>query len=285
MLEAAGVRSVTDAEARETLGINGQSTAELAGILFPYLSPITGERIGGRIRLDHLLPDDSGKYISEPGCHHLFFPPHVGNSLRDIRVPLVIVEAEKSALALRALADRAGQPMLPMAIGGCWGWRRKTGKRVLPDGGTEPETGPSPDFDMIVWQGRSAILAFDSNALTNSKIQQARRALTKELSRRGARVLIAEVPAIEGVNGPDDLIAVFGDDAMLRVLDSARPFETVSRFDTGEWPDPAPLGDELLSVPTIFFAELSVTHQHLLPAAMHAARPQVRTVRNLESFL
>src|ERR1700680_3237301 len=50
ILEAAGVRSVTDIEARETLGLKGD--ADLAGILFPYLSPITRERIGGRLRLN-----------------------------------------------------------------------------------------------------------------------------------------------------------------------------------------------------------------------------------------
>ena len=220
MLEAAGVRSVTDAEARERLGLHGHQGTDLGGILFPYLSPLTGVRVGGRIRLDNPLPDDGGKYISELGCRHFFFPPHVGNFLRDLKVPVVIVEAEKSALALRALADRVGRPMLPIAIGGCWGWRRKTGKRRLPNGDTEPETGPAPDLDMIVWQGRSAILAFDSNALTNPKVQQARRALVKELSRRGARVLVAQVPSVEGVNGPDDLIALHGDATMLRALDS-----------------------------------------------------------------
>ncbi len=220
-LEVAGVRFVTDAEARETLGINGHRGADLAGILFPYLSPIAGEHVGGRIRLDHSLPDDGGKYISELGCHHLFFPPHVVNFLRDVRVPAVIVEAEKSALALRALADRSRRPMLPIAIGGCWGWRRKIGKRALPEGGSEPETGPSPDFDMIAWPGRTVIVAFDSNALINPKVQQARRKLVKELFRRGARVLIAEVPAVEGVNGPDDLIAVAGDEAALSTLDAA----------------------------------------------------------------
>jgi hypothetical protein len=119
--------------------------------------------------------------------------------------------------------------MLPIAIGGCWGWRRKIGKRALPDGGAEPETGPSPDFDMIVWQGRVTILAFDSNALTNPKVQQARRALTKELSRRGARVLIAEVPAVAGVNGPDDLIAVVGDQAALCALDAALAADKAER--------------------------------------------------------
>src|ERR1700737_4272502 len=77
MLETAGVRSVTDAEGRETLGLHGYRGAELCGILFPYLSPLAGTGVGGRIRLDHPLPDD-GKYISELGCRHFFFPPRVG---------------------------------------------------------------------------------------------------------------------------------------------------------------------------------------------------------------
>jgi hypothetical protein len=172
MLIAAGVRSVTDAEARETLGIKGHRGADLGGILFPYLSPITGDRVGGRIRLDHPLPDDGSKYISEPGCRHLFFPPTPKEWLADPTVPVVIVEAEKSGLACKAVFDRAGRPMLVLAIGSCWGFRRKTGKRTSPDGHDKAETGPSPDFDMIIWQGRLTILSFDSNALTNPNVQR-----------------------------------------------------------------------------------------------------------------
>jgi putative DNA primase/helicase len=248
ILEMAGVRSVTDFEGREVLGLQGYQGADLAGILFPYLSPSTGTRVGGRIRLDCPLPD-GGKYISESGCRHFFFPPGVENFLHDLKVPVVIVEAEKSALAIRALADRAGQPMLPIAIGGCWGWRRKTGNRALPDGGVEPKTGPGPDFDLIAWQGRSTILAFDSNARTSPKVQQARHALAKELTQRGAHVLVAEVPAFDNANGPDDLIAFSGDDALLQVLDSAMPFDLVSKSTSEEWPEPAPLGDDLRQVP------------------------------------
>ena len=224
MLEAAGVRSVADADGRETLGLHGHQGADLGGILFPYLSPFTGGRVGGRIRLDHPLPGDGGKYVSEPACGHLFFPPHVAEFLHDTNIQVVIVEAEKSALALTALAARTGRKMLFIAVGGCWGWRRRTGKRPLPGGGSEPETGPSPDFDLISLQGRDVIVCFDSNASTNPDVQRALRALAKELSQRKARVTLADVPAIEGVNGPDDLLAVSGDAAALCMLDAARLF-------------------------------------------------------------
>ncbi|HEV2521804.1 MAG TPA: DUF3987 domain-containing protein [Candidatus Acidoferrales bacterium] len=266
MLETTGVRSVTDVEGREALGLQGYLGADLAGILIPYLSPSTGTRVGGRIRLDHPL-SDGGKYISESGCRHFFFPPHVEDFLHDLRLPVVIVEAEKSALAIRAFADRVGQPMLPIAIGGCWGWRRKTGNRTLPCGGAEPETGPGPDFDLVAWQGRATILAFDSNAQSNPKVQQARHAIAKELTQRGAHVLVAEVLAENNVNGPDDLIAISGDDALLRVLDSSLPFGVDSKSASEGWPEPAPLGDDLQPVP--------VFDLRLLPSSL---RPLVSDV-------
>jgi hypothetical protein len=223
MLEAAGVRSVIDTEAREGLGLCSHRGVDLSGVLFPYYSPATGERTGGRLRLDRQLSRGS-KYLSEPGCRHLFFPPGVADLLHDLTAPAVIVEAEKSALALTALAARSGRRLLVIAIGGCWGWRRGVGKRPLPDGNSEPETGPSPDFDLITWQGRPVTLAFDSNTATNSGVRKARRALAQELARRGASVLIADVPATKGVNGPDDLIAISGDESSLLMLDNARLF-------------------------------------------------------------
>jgi hypothetical protein len=224
MLEAAGVRSVTDTEAREMLGLNGHRGCDLGGILFPYVSPLTGERVGGRIRLDHSVPDIGLRYVMEKACRHLFFPPGIAKLLQDVSAPVAIVEAEKSALALQALAGRAERKLLVIATGGCWGWRRKIGNRTLPKGANTSETGPSPDLAWITWEGRSAILAFDSNASTNSDVRRARRELAQELAGRGASVLIADVPAESCSNGPDDLIAVAGDEAMVLVLDTARPF-------------------------------------------------------------
>src|ERR1700720_1524105 len=46
------------------------------------------------------------KYLSEQGCRHPFFPPLSGKELNDISVPALITEAEKSCLALMALAGR-----------------------------------------------------------------------------------------------------------------------------------------------------------------------------------
>jgi hypothetical protein len=48
-----GRRSIlSDLQAREIFGLQSHQDADLAGILFPCLSPLTGLRVGGRIRLD-----------------------------------------------------------------------------------------------------------------------------------------------------------------------------------------------------------------------------------------
>jgi hypothetical protein len=256
MIEVAGVRSVSDAEARETFAVHGHNGADLGGILFPCNHPLTGVRVGGRIRLDHLL-SDGGKYISEPNCRHLFFAPVPKEWLADASIPVLMVESEKAALALLALANRARRKLIVIALGGCWGWRRLAGKRPLPNGGSEPETGPSPDFELVFWTGRTTILAFDSNASTNPKVRKARRALAYELADRGANVHIAGVPAIEGVNGPDDLIAVSGDEAMLSVLNTARLFaecalaeaeQALSEIQADKKSDPSPAIEAIAAI-------------------------------------
>jgi Protein of unknown function (DUF3987)/Domain of unknown function (DUF3854) len=256
ILAAAEVQSVTNNEARVVLGLHGYVDADLSGILFNYLLPTTRDRVGARVRLDHPLPD-GGKYMSEKGCRHYFFPPVASEVLTNVAVPVVIVEAEKSALALFALAMRSGRPMLPVAVGGCWGWKRRTGTKLMPDGSREPETGPSPDLDLLTWSARTAIIAYDANAATNADVQAARRQIARELRARGARVLIATIPAVDGVNGPDDLIAISGDNATLEALDAATPDTDVAPF---EWPEPERIHSELPPVEPMA--------QELLPAAL-----------------
>jgi hypothetical protein len=59
-------------------------------------------------------------------------------------------------------------------------------------------TGPIPDLARIPWQKREVFIAFDSDAATNSSVQNARAALAKELRRRGAaRVRYVIIPGRE----------------------------------------------------------------------------------------
>ena len=160
-----------------------------------------------------------------PGCRHLFFPPIENiEALSDTNRQIIIVEAEKSALALTALAHRNEGTYIVIAVSGCWGWKRKKGNRLLPDGGHETETGPSPDLNLITWTKRQVHIAFDSNVKTNSDVQRARNALAKELATRGAKISFINIPEGPGINGPDDLIAQLGDEAAIHVFNERIPF-------------------------------------------------------------
>ncbi len=140
-------------------------------------------------------------------------------------------------------------PVLAMACGGCWGWRGRVGKLISTDGSTLDERGPLPDFDLIRWENRDGIICFDANAATNAKVRQARHELATELSARGGSIRVAELPPDGGVNGPDDLIARAGDEALLELLDSARPFaetaiaeasSAIAELEQGKAQSPAP---------------------------------------------
>jgi AAA domain/Domain of unknown function (DUF3854) len=222
LLEAAGVRSASDTQVRELLGVHGRTRQDLSGMVFPYRDPRDGRTLSHRVRLDS--PVDRQKYLSAQGSRTLFFAPIQGQELTDTSVPAVIVEAEKSALALSALAGRHERKLLVIAVGGVWGWRRKTGTVLSPDGNRQSVTGPSPSLDWISWTHRKTIIVFDSNVAGRRDLETARRDFAAELSRRGAHVFIATVPLGKGVNGPDDLVAVAGDAAALQMLDRAAPF-------------------------------------------------------------
>jgi hypothetical protein len=223
LLDVAGVRHSTDAATRELLGVHGRAGQDLSGIVFPYRDPRDGRVLGHRVRLDTPVVDGQ-KYLSEQGCRVLFFPPMRSSDLTDTEVPVVFVEAEKSALALKALADRNDRRELTIATGGIWGWKRRSGHELQSDGARMPVTGPSPSLDRIALEGRKVILAFDSNVVRRRDLEKARLAFAQELRTRKAQVFIASTPRRVGVNGPDDLIAVLGDESALEMLDIAAPF-------------------------------------------------------------
>ena len=222
LLAKAKIQRVNNAEARELLALNGGAHGDMSGIFFPYLSPQTGFRVGARVRRDR--PEIEGgkpknKYMSGFGDRkHLFFVPGTEPLLADLAVNIVLIEAEKSALALNAWAERAGKRILPIAMGGCSGWRGRIGKQQNAKGETVDEVGPLPD--LAVCAGRRTYLLLDANAATNPKVQSQRRDLAKALRKMKADVRVLNLPAFENVNGPDDFIAAKGDDALLALFEN-----------------------------------------------------------------
>ena len=174
LIGRAGIERVTDHEAREKYGVRG--SGDMAGIAFPYWEPITmsngRRRWYVRIRRDHPEVVDGKvekKYIAPYGDRkHFYFPP-TPELFPDVTVPIVLVEAEKSALALTAWASRVGRKILPLAMGGCYSWKGKIGLKETATGERVPEMGPIPDLG-ICRDGRKTYVALDSNCATNPKV-------------------------------------------------------------------------------------------------------------------
>jgi hypothetical protein len=252
MLAENGVRRVTDAEARSECGITGTS-GDVAGIFYPYYIPAVAYRVTGRLRRDYPEVDEDGKPKNKYLCpygdrRHLYFVRGAKEKLADPECEIVLVEAEKSVLAVTAWAQRTRRNLLALGLGGCWGWRGRIGRDVAPDGERVEVRGPLPDMDAC--DGRSVCVMLDANAATNQTVQAARNALVRELRKRGCKVKVCELPQVEGVNGPDDLIAVLGDDALASVIDAARPAaekKRKARANDADDPRPAQYADDALA--------------------------------------
>ena len=68
---------VSDRDARERFGIAGPASKNMAGIVFPYYSHVTGLRVTARVRRDNPELEDGrakNKYVSAYGdARHLYF--------------------------------------------------------------------------------------------------------------------------------------------------------------------------------------------------------------------
>jgi len=204
LVELAGIERVSNHDARETYGIKGGG--DMAGIVFPYFDPESmtngRRRHYARIRRDHPEMEDGKakkKYVAPYGDpKHFYFPP-CPELFADLSVPIVLVEAEKSALALLAWSERVGRKLLPLAMGGCWGWRGKVGIQETAAGDRVPEHGAIRDLN-ICRDGRLTYILLDANCATNPAVETARKDFQKFSLKRGKVILNAgqEHACVEG---------------------------------------------------------------------------------------
>jgi hypothetical protein len=231
IVDAAGIVRVTDTGAREEFGI--RHSGNLDGLIFPYVSPITGKRRTARLRRDFPGMKDGkphDKYLTPYGDRRcLFFTPGCAPVLPDTAIPVIISEAEKSALAFMAHAQRTKRPCLAIATGGCWSFRGRIGITEDAKGQRVEEKGILPDFALIKWQDRKVIIAYDSDTATNPKVRAARWALALELTARGAVVHFAQLPQVKNCSGPDDVAGACGDAVLTAILDNAALFPDAAR--------------------------------------------------------
>jgi putative DNA primase/helicase len=246
------LRRVGCSEGAAIVGRNG--SGDFAGIVFPYIWPGEDHVREFRLRRDH--PDlehdaagklkERGKYLSPPGRGNMlyFVPGTDPNWLQDTSLLAVVTEGEKKCLGLWALGwhglgETAMIPrFLPIGLGGVWNWRGTVGKASGPGGDRRDVKGPIADLARLVWKNRDVLIVFDANVTTNDSVRVARSQLARELSRRGARVSFVDVPDVEGVNGVDDLIGLWGPERVLKLFERpARKPNTIHvgpRFATSE---------------------------------------------------
>ena len=248
LLAAASIERVSNDGARNDYGITG--TGDASGVVFPYFLPgHNGHRVTCRIRRDHPDIEDGKpvrKYVAPYGdTRHLYYPPDAAGRLSDKDAVIVFVEAEKSSLAIEAWVRRNGRNIVAVACGGCWGWRGTIGKTTDETGARVDEKGPLPELACA--EGHRCIILFDSNTATNAKVDSARYAFALALRKlKAERVLTPNLPTRgnPNVNGPDDFLQIFGDEAFSAVLDCAAGPEVSGsnqeKPSTGfvPWPDP-----------------------------------------------
>jgi P4 family phage/plasmid primase-like protien len=227
LADAAGLRRVDSYTGREMFG---RKSGDLSGIIIPYVSPGENRVEEYRLRLDNpeleRRSDDTvretAKYI-QPPCrrNRVYFPPGLqAAALADISIQVIITEGEFKTLALWRLAnhDSTVPRFLPIGLGGVWNWRGTVGKTIGPNGDRRDVKGVIPDLDLVTWEGRRAIIAFDADAKKNEHVEIARTFLARELRTRGAEVATVTWDVAQG-KGIDDLLANAGPEKVLELLE------------------------------------------------------------------
>jgi hypothetical protein len=155
--------------------------------------------------------------------------PQYRAALSDPAIPLWVTEGAKKA---DALAAAFGDQIVPTSINGVYGWRGSNGA-----GGKVA----LPDLEEVAINGRSIVLAFDSDARTNKDIQTALARFGRLLVARGASS-VAYLALPDGPNGAkwgvDDYLASGRSPAELQgTVTLLQAMQSHARISFGTHPD------------------------------------------------
>jgi hypothetical protein len=230
IVDRARVFRVTREEAKE-FGI----TLECAGgVCFPYFPPTNGNGtrspVSFSVRQDNPVCDADGKpqrkYIAAAGLHYPYVAP-VSDPERftDPSVPVVVVEAQKSALAILRWSEDASRRFIPVGIAGCYGWRGKVGIAPNESGERVVMKGLLPALADIC-RGHRVYILLDENSATNPQVKRGRdwlaETLLNERVTNDVRILTLPPSVTKpGWNGPDDYLRYCGDEAFHEIFESA----------------------------------------------------------------
>ncbi len=227
LADSAGIRRVDSDAGRLIVGRRDHSSYE--GLAIPYFLPGELRIREWRLRRDHPdleykdgKPKERAKYLSPPGRKNIayFVPGLSPELLGDAATLLIVTEGEFKTLALWRLANHQSSALrfVPLGLGGVWNWRGTVGKDTGPNGERCDVKGVIPDLDLVTWEGRRVIIAFDADADKNEKVEVARSLLARELRMRGAEVALVTWDVAQG-KGIDDLLANVGPEKVLELIE------------------------------------------------------------------
>jgi len=200
-IDASGIRTAS-APQLEALGFAAKDGPAL---VIPYPHPTLVNHY--RIRPDDLRNFDvKAKYRTRPGdSNRLYIPLGTWTVIEDPKIPLLIAEGEKKALAAMQAGFNA------IGVPGVYGWRSKGG--------------PIEDLDLPKWRDRRVIVVYDSDVWTNDNVREALRRLVGELENRGADVHVVLLPpGPDGEKvGLDDYLVAHGEEKLTALIDQAVP--------------------------------------------------------------
>jgi hypothetical protein len=166
---------------------------EVPALVIPRRSP-DGETTRYQIKPRVPMQTKGGKYLFPPHEEMIVdVHPRSLESLKDPSVPLWVTEGSKGGDSL------VSQGLCAVALAGVYNFAVKdTKSKVL-----------LPCWDHINLESRRVIVAYDANAQTSDKVQEALNRLVNRLSERGANVWVVYIPPVNGnwEAGVDDFLA------------------------------------------------------------------------------
>jgi len=194
-----------------------------------------GSRNGyARIRPDRPRPD-GGKYESPRGAgNRAYFPPGAVEAIAKPRVPVLVTEGEKKALAADQTARRAC-----IGLTGCWNWQLPREKDEKGHGKGERRL--IPDLAGIDWRDRPVGIIPDADPTRKEPVSHGFVELARVLTDHGALVRMIDLPTgprdadgLPGKLGVDDFIMLRDPEPFQQIVDAAMADASPVR-PLGEW--------------------------------------------------
>ncbi len=174
--------------------------------------------------------------------NRVYIPPATRAKIVDPSIAMLVTEGEKKAAA----ADQHGFACIGLV--GVYGWMAK--READADGRKHSERELIPDLAAIDWADRAVYIVYDSDAVANSKVQQAELHLAESLQASGADVRVVRLPS--GTNGAkvglDDYLLTHNVADLHQLMFAAKqpertapvPAASARRLTSPPWPDLQP---------------------------------------------